>query len=83
MTEWVAGKTPMVVELRAFARGLRPDEATVRTGIELPWSNGPAEGQEITLLRAGVDIPLRLTDAVVNEAGDLELSGELTVSLLG
>ena len=46
-------------------------------------TNGPAEGQEITLLRAGVDIPLRLTDAVVNEAGDLELTGELTMSLLG
>ncbi len=46
-------------------------------------TNGPAEGQTITLLRAGVDIPLRLTDAVVTEAGDLELTGELTVSLLG
>ena len=46
-------------------------------------TNGPAEGQTITLLRAGVDMPLRLTDAVVNDAGDLELTGELTVSLLG
>jgi hypothetical protein len=46
-------------------------------------TNGPAEGQTITLLRAGVDIPLRLTDAVVTEAGDLELTGELAVSLLG
>jgi transposase len=34
-----------VAELRTFARGLRPDEAAVRYGIGLPWSNGPVEGR--------------------------------------
>jgi transposase len=33
-----------VPELRTFARGLRPDDAAVRAGIALPWSNGPVEG---------------------------------------
>ena len=46
-------------------------------------SNGPAAGQLVPLLRGGVDIPLRLTDATVTPAGDLELTGELAVGLLG
>ena len=46
-------------------------------------SNGPAEGLVVPLLRGGVDIPLRLTDASVTAAGDLELTGELAVNLLG
>jgi hypothetical protein len=46
-------------------------------------TNGPAEGQTFTLLRSGVDLSLRLTDAVVTQAGDLRLTGELAVSLLG
>jgi transposase len=29
---------------RAFAMGLRRDEAAVRAGLTLPWSNGPVEG---------------------------------------
>jgi transposase len=33
-----------VPELRTFARGLRQDEAAVRAGVDLPWSNGPVEG---------------------------------------
>ena len=27
-----------------LARGLRQDQAAVRAGAELPWSNGPVEG---------------------------------------
>ncbi len=34
-----------VAELRSFASRLRRDEAAVRAGIELEWSNGPTEGQ--------------------------------------
>ena len=41
------------------------------------------EGVVLTLLRGGVDIPLRLTEASVTAAGDLVLTGELAVSLLG
>lgn len=33
-----------VPTLRAFAVGLRRDEAAVRAGLTLPWSNGPVEG---------------------------------------
>jgi transposase len=33
-----------VKELRAFAKGLLKDEAAVRAGLSLVWSNGPTEG---------------------------------------
>ena len=46
-------------------------------------TNGPAAGQTITVLRGGEDIPLRLTEAIVTANGDLELTGDLAVSLLG
>ena len=32
-------------ELRSFAAGLRRDEAAVRAGLSLPWSQGQVEGQ--------------------------------------
>jgi transposase len=52
-----------VKELRAFVNGLLKDEAAVRAGLELVWSNGPTEGciHRLKLLkrqaygRAGVD----------------------------
>jgi len=37
-------------ELRAFAAGLRADEAAVQAGLTEPWSTGPVEGQ-ITRLK--------------------------------
>jgi transposase len=37
-------------ELRAFATGLRADEAAVQAGLTEPWSTGPVEGQ-ITRLK--------------------------------
>ena len=46
-------------------------------------TNGPAAGQTVTVLRGGVDVPLRLTEATVTANGDLELTGDLAVSLLG
>ena len=50
-------------ELRGFAKGLLKDEAAVRAGLSLIWSNGPTEGfiHRLKLLkrqaygRAGVD----------------------------
>lgn len=33
-----------VKELRAFAEGLKRDEAAVRAALRLKWSNGPVEG---------------------------------------
>lgn len=34
-----------IMALRTFAKGLRDDYAAVRAALELPWSNGQAEGQ--------------------------------------
>jgi len=52
-----------VKELRAFVTGLLKDEAAVRAGLALIWSNGPTEGciHRLKLIkrqaygRAGVD----------------------------
>jgi transposase len=33
-----------VAEIKTLARGLRQDEAAVRAGMDLEWSNGPVEG---------------------------------------
>lgn len=38
------GRGEAVPTLRAFAAWLRRDEAAVRAGLTLPWSNGPVEG---------------------------------------
>jgi hypothetical protein len=46
-------------------------------------SDGPAKGQAVALLQGGEDLPIRLTSVTVTEAGDLRLSGELAVGLLG
>ena len=32
-------------EIRAFARGVRQDEAAIRAAVTLPWSSGQVEGQ--------------------------------------
>jgi transposase len=37
--------TSSVVPLQRFAIGLRADYEAVKSGITLPWSNGPVEGQ--------------------------------------
>ena len=85
------GARPTSVTLTA------PDRLTVRLGgavrgrllasptgdLQVRLTNGPAEGQVVTLLRGGVDVPFRLTDVSVSAAGDLELTGELAVNLLG
>ena len=39
-----------LAELHSFAAGLRRDEAAVRAGLSLPWSQGQVEGQ-ITRLK--------------------------------
>jgi transposase len=61
---WITeGQQTGVKELRAFAQGLLKDEAAVRAGLSLVWSNGPTEGciHRLKLIkrqaygRAGVD----------------------------
>jgi transposase len=42
---WIAAvQQTGVKELRAFVKGLLRDEAAVRAGLSLVWSNGPTEG---------------------------------------
>jgi transposase len=40
---WLS-RADAVPTLKSFATGLRRDEAAVRAGLTLPWSNGPVEG---------------------------------------
>ena len=46
LADWLrrAVATP-VPEMRGFARGIGQDEAAVRAGLSLPWSNGAVEEQ--------------------------------------
>ena len=41
------------------------------------------DGAPIVLLRGGEDIPIALTSVLVTDAGDLQLTGDLVVDLLG
>lgn len=51
LTTWLAAAERATArELRAFAAGLRTDEAAVQAGLTEPWSTGPVEGQ-ITRLK--------------------------------
>ena len=51
LADWLAAADERApAELRAFAAGLRADEAAVRAGLTEPWSTGPVEGQ-ITRLK--------------------------------
>jgi transposase len=44
-SEWLdVSERSTVAKIRLFARRLRQDEAAVRAGMELEWSNGPTEG---------------------------------------
>ena len=75
----------------------RPDRITIDVGIDvkgtldvnaagdlvlvLPDSVLP--GGEVVLLQGGTDLPIRLTDVRVTTAGDLRLSGDLSIGILG
>lgn len=84
------GTRPSSVSLQA------PDQATVTLSVAVHArlsvtagdlvarvTDGPAAGREVTLLRGGEDLPIRLTGVAVTASGDLRLSGELSVGLLG
>jgi transposase len=44
--EWIErASSSNIKEIKGFARGLLTDLDAVRNGINLPWSNGPVEGQ--------------------------------------
>ena len=52
LADWLAAAdASAVAELRAFAAGLRADEAAVQAGLTEPWSTGPVEGQITRLKR--------------------------------
>jgi len=51
LSSWVKeAEACLTPEFRGFARGLGRDEAAIRTGFDLPWSQGQTEGQ-ITRLK--------------------------------
>jgi transposase len=63
--DWLErAKKSGLASFRGFAKGLRQDEAAVRAGLTLPWSQGPVEGHinRLKLLkrqsygRAGLDL---------------------------
>jgi hypothetical protein len=45
--------------------------------------DGPEAGRTLTLLRGGDDLPIRLTGVRVTRDGDLRLTGDLEIGLLG
>ncbi len=45
--------------------------------------DGPEAGRTLTLLRGGDDLPIHLTGVRVTTAGDLRLTGDLEIGLLG
>jgi transposase len=45
LTRWMEqAEASGLEEFQTFVKGLRRDEAAVRAGLSLPWSNGPTEG---------------------------------------
>ena len=52
LSRWLSdAEASEVKEIRQFAYKVRQDEAAVRAGCTLPWSNGQTEGQ-VTKLKA-------------------------------
>jgi hypothetical protein len=74
-----------------------PDLVTARVGatvrarlgvsaagdLEAEVLDGPEAGHTVVLLRGGGDLPIRLRRVRVTAAGDLSLSGDLAIPLLG
>lgn len=74
-----------------------PDRVTVRAGIPVRGrlvvtgagnlvvrvDEGPLAGSQLLLVRGGEDLPIRLTSVGVTRDGDVRLTGDLTVGLLG
>ena len=77
----LAAPDRLTVELVVAVKGrLQVSDAGA---LQVKITNGPVAGQVVTLLDASSGLPMKLTSATVTPAGDLELTGDLTVSLLG
>ena len=86
------GRRPTSVTLRAPDRvsfvlggttvagqlGVTPDGDLVVRG-----DDGLTQGREVVLVRGGEDLPIELTSVRVTGAGDLRLTGDLAVGILG
>jgi hypothetical protein len=85
------GVRPTAVSLAA------PDRVTARLGapvharlqvsaagdLEAEVLDGPEAGRTVVLLHAGGALPIHLTSVRVTDAGDLRLTGDLAIGLLG
>jgi hypothetical protein len=74
-----------------------PDRLAVRLGVAVharlavsaagdlvaEVQDGPEAGRTVVILRGGTDLPIRLTAVAVTSAGDLRLTGEVAIRLLG
>lgn len=58
-------------------------EVTATGDLTARITDGPASGQELVLLRAGEDVPIRLTSISVGDDDTVRLDGVLTIGLLG
>ena len=45
--------------------------------------DGLTQGREVVLVRGGDDLPIELTSVKVTPSGDLRLTGDLTIGILG
>jgi hypothetical protein len=86
------GRRPTSVTLRAPDRvsfvlggttvagqlGVTPDGDLVVRG-----DDALTQGREVVLVRGGKDLPIELTSVKVTGAGDLRLTGDLTIGILG
>jgi hypothetical protein len=75
----------------------RPDRLTIDVGVEaggtlnvaangdlvVEVDDNPLGIEDVVLLRAGDDLPIRLRDVLVTSEGDLQLDGDLSIGLLG
>jgi hypothetical protein len=75
----------------------RPDRITIDVGVDVEGTldvnaagdlilvlpGGVIPGDEVVLLEGGTDLPIRLTDVQVTKAGDLRLTGDLSIGILG
>jgi hypothetical protein len=57
--------------------------ATADGDLVVRGDEGLTQGREVVLVRGGDDLPIKLTSVKVTPSGDLRLTGDLTIGILG